>query len=161
MENLTMQDMARFTSSPGEQRRLKEYLELAAARKEPDEPFIFDLEQNASGGRSTASTIWPCLLTHGKIFSMKKGRFATKSEYLMSMGWPALAACGRGVDKSCAQLLGFTTAEVKQLLGNSVHILSQLAFVTYVDSSVFAACRARESDIMTRIRKRHWTRKKQ
>ncbi|CAE7222754.1 unnamed protein product [Symbiodinium natans] len=51
-----------------------------------DEAYILDLDQNF--GFAQAGPWWPCVITHGTIHSLQKGRHATVSELFAAQGFP-------------------------------------------------------------------------
>ena len=94
------------------------------------------------GRGATAGEDWPVQLTHGVIMDLNQfeipWRVATSMEHFSAMGWPMheplTNSFGLSPLKSIVE--GLSVRSRKILTGNSMHLVTQGAFMTYVLSNV-------------------------
>ena len=118
-----------------------------------EEDLMIDLDHHPSSKGCSTTPQWPVQLSHGTILCLKQDqswRLATGMEHFFAMGWDIMAEQKTGM---VTMLEGLTTSQQKTLSGNSMHLLTQSAFMLFVISSCvrprgFSAQRAGSWDLL-------------
>lgn len=107
-------------------------------------PFCCDLEHWPHTKGSTGGPDLPVILTHGTTAALGIGgdvnawRLATPLELLGAMGWPVHPQeCGRfGVLLVRSYFEAMSSRQMKVAIGNSMHLVTQAAWMLYILSNV-------------------------
>ena len=136
LEGLSASDYVRLCGTAGQQSRFAGYeQERCAKHGEVAAAWLADLEQNPGRGASTAGAEWPTNLTHGSVCSWRHRRLATMAEYWCSMGYHMhkdATTSSFGLCPLEPLLRSVPHPAQHLLLGNGLHLASQLAWMVYV-----------------------------
>ena len=139
LEGLSAHEYVCLCGTAGQQRRFVSYeAERVAKQGAVAAAWFADLEQNPGRGACTAGPEWPTNLTHGSVCSWRHRRLATMAEYWCSMGYHMHNAATTSSFSLCPLeplLRDVPHPSQHLLLGNGLHLATQLAWMVYVFAS--------------------------
>ena len=105
----------------------------------PDKIFLCDVDHNCEGKGPSSGPLFPCQLTHGTIVCFSKDsagetrwRLVTTSEHYIALGWHMSTKEGCYAETALKRhLQQFTSQQAKAFSGNSMHLLTQSAWMLY------------------------------
>lgn len=143
MDNIDQARLMQLIFPPGCITRMAEwraYFERAL----PEKQFgVCDVEHHPHTKGSCGGTDWPVQLTHGSVVAVGiqdgSWRLATPAEHLGALGFLAFDDLAEDKYRKSPLvdiLLALSPTEVKVLCGNSMHLVTQAAFMVYTLSNV-------------------------
>ena len=153
MMGLSNDKVLEMVLPPGALVRVFEHMQT---RSSMEDVLIADVEQNV--GRGAGGSEWPVQLTHGTFMHITDDiattKLATSFEHMIAMGWNIYAREGslppRSSTASILENGTFSRREIKMMAGNSMHVVTQAAWMVYVLSNIVRRPEPKASRGLTR-----------